>query len=98
MKAEPIEEVAATPDKDDTKKSPGEKVADSSQEEIRHMKQSFVSSLQPDQNITSHFLVCEKEIRATREGKSYLRLELGDATGSVEARMWDGFDAWPRHV
>lgn len=56
------------------------------------MKQCFVCRLQPDQNITSHFLVCEKEIRATREGKSYLRLELGDATGKVEARMWDGFD------
>src|SRR5271154_1800923 len=56
------------------------------------MKQSFVADLQDGQNITSHFLVCEKEIRATREGKSYLRLELGDATGRVEARMWDGFE------
>jgi 3'-5' exoribonuclease len=56
------------------------------------MKQNFVANLQDGQNITCHFLVCEKEIRATREGKSYLRLELGDATGRVEARMWDGFD------
>src|ERR1700730_1762409 len=56
------------------------------------MKQSFVSSLQDGQTVTSHFLVCVKEIRSTREGKSYLRLELGDATGRVEARMWDGFD------
>src|SRR6202140_3867172 len=64
----------------------------SSKEEIRHMKQSFVSSLQDGQTVTSHFLVCVKEIRSTREGKSYLRLELGDATGRVEARMWDGFD------
>src|SRR5579872_201059 len=56
------------------------------------MKQVLVARLQPDQNVTSHFLVCEKEIRATREGKAYLRLELGDATGRVEARMWDGFD------
>jgi 3'-5' exoribonuclease len=62
------------------------------EEEFRHMKQSFVSSLQDGQTVTSHFLVCEKEIRATREGKSYLRLELGDATGRVEARMWEGFD------
>src|SRR6202163_4519030 len=65
----------------------------SSKEEIRHMKQSFVSSLQDGQTVTSHFLVCVKEIRATRDGKAYLRLELGDATGRVEARMWDGFDA-----
>jgi 3'-5' exoribonuclease len=56
------------------------------------MKQSFVSNLQDGQTVVSHFLVCEKEIRATREGKTYLRLELGDATGRVEARMWEGFD------
>lgn len=56
------------------------------------MKQSFVSSLQDSQTVTTYFLVCEKEIRATREGKTYLRVELGDATGRVEARVWDGFD------
>src|SRR6202790_5746175 len=57
------------------------------------MKQGFISALQADQNVTSYFLVCEKEIRATREGKSYLRLELGDRTGTIEARMWDGFES-----
>jgi 3'-5' exoribonuclease len=57
------------------------------------MKQCFVSSLQDGQSITTHFLVCVKEIRSTREGKTYLRLELGDSTGRVEARMWTGFDA-----
>ena len=58
------------------------------------MKPFFVSALQPDQNITTFFLVCEKEIRATREGRNpYLRLELGDRTGArAEARMWDGFE------
>ncbi len=56
------------------------------------MKQSFVSTLQDGQTVTTHFLVCVKEIRSTREGKSYLRLELGDSTGRVEARMWDRFD------
>jgi 3'-5' exoribonuclease len=56
------------------------------------MKQNFVASLQDGQTVTTHFLVCVKEIRATREGKTYLRLELGDSTGRVEARMWDRFD------
>src|SRR3979490_3437593 len=55
------------------------------------MKQPFVSDLQADQNITSYFLVCEKEIRSTREGKPYLRLELGDRSGTIEARTWDDF-------
>ena len=56
------------------------------------MKQSFVSNLQDNQAVTTYFLVCEKEVRATREGKTYLRIEFGDATGRVEARMWDGFE------
>src|SRR5579863_6650965 len=56
------------------------------------MKQSFVSNLRDGQTVTTHFLVCEKEVRATREGKAYLRLELGDRTGTVEARMWEGFE------
>lgn len=56
------------------------------------MKTVFVSDLKPDQSVTSFFLVCEKEVRATREGKAYLRMELGDRTGRIEARMWDGFE------
>jgi 3'-5' exoribonuclease len=56
------------------------------------MKPAYVADLAPDQNITSFFLVFEKEVRSTREGKAYLRLELGDRTGTVEARMWDRFE------
>jgi 3'-5' exoribonuclease len=56
------------------------------------MKPAYVADLQADQAITSFFLVCDKEIRTTREGKQFLRLELGDRTGTVEARMWDGFE------
>ncbi len=56
------------------------------------MKPSYVADLAPDQTITSFFLVCEKEIRSTREGKAYLRLELSDRSGSIEARMWDRFE------
>ncbi len=46
-----------------------------------------------EQTITSFFLVHEKEIRNTRAGKSYLRLELGDRSGTIEAVMWDQFEA-----
>lgn len=56
------------------------------------MKTPFVSDLSTEQNITTFFLVCEKEIRNTREGKPYLRLELGDRSGTIEARMWDQFE------
>ena len=57
------------------------------------MKTPFVTDLGTEQNITTFFLVHEKEIRNTREGKAYLRLELGDRSGTIEARMWDQFDA-----
>ncbi|PYU10237.1 MAG: phosphohydrolase, partial [Acidobacteria bacterium] len=56
------------------------------------MKTPLVSDLNTEQNITTFFLVCEKEIRNTREGKPYLRLELGDRSGTIEARMWDQFE------
>src|SRR5260370_35927684 len=57
------------------------------------MKTPLVSDINSEQSITTFFLVHEKEIRNTREGKQYLRLELGDRSGTIEARMWDQFEA-----
>ena len=62
------------------------------------MKTSYVMDLNSEQNISSFFLVCEKEIRNTREGKPYLRLELGDRSGTIEARMWDQFESAVKDV
>jgi len=56
------------------------------------MKTTFVADLTSEQTITAFFLVHAKELRSTREGKPYLRLELGDRTGTVEARMWTKFE------
>jgi 3'-5' exoribonuclease len=56
------------------------------------MKTPFVKDLAADQSITTFFLVHEKEVRNTAAGKAYLRMELGDRTGNVEARMWDQFE------
>lgn len=56
------------------------------------MKSSYVADLSADQSVTSFFLVHAKEVRSTREGKPYLRLELGDRTGTIEARMWERFE------
>ncbi len=62
------------------------------------MKKLFVKDLEPDPAITGFFLVHEKEVRNTANGKPYLRMELGDRTGTVEARMWDQFDALAKEV
>jgi 3'-5' exoribonuclease len=56
------------------------------------MKSPYVAELRADQTISTFFLVSEKEIRSTRDARRYLRLELTDRTGSIEARMWDGFE------
>jgi 3'-5' exoribonuclease len=56
------------------------------------MKSPFVKDLTADQTVTAFFLVHEKEVRNTAAGKSYLRMELGDRSGTVEARMWDQFE------
>jgi len=62
------------------------------------MKSPFVAELSSEQTITSFFLVCEKELRSTREGKPYLRLELGDRSGTIEARMWDQFETASKDI
>lgn len=62
------------------------------------MKTIFVTDLLGEQTITTFFLVHEKELRNTREGKPYLRLSLGDRSGTVEARMWDLFEAAAKDI
>src|SRR6266702_7137331 len=56
------------------------------------MKTLFVTDLTDDQSITTFLLVHAKEIRSTKEGKQYLRMELGDRSGTIEARMWTKFE------
>jgi 3'-5' exoribonuclease len=62
------------------------------------MKTSYVTDLLNEQSITSFFLVHEKELRNTREGRAYLRLELGDRSGTIEARMWDQFETVAKDI
>jgi 3'-5' exoribonuclease len=62
------------------------------------MKSPFVKDLAADQVITGFFLVHEKEVRNTNTGKPYLRMELGDRSGTIEARMWDQFEALAKDV
>jgi 3'-5' exoribonuclease len=62
------------------------------------MKTAFVTDLLSEQTITSFFLVHEKEVRNTREGRTYLRLELGDRSGTIEARMWEQFEVAAKDI
>ena len=58
------------------------------------MKPAYVTDLLKlvDTTVTTFLLVGEKEMRATREGKPFLRLELSDCTGNIEARIWENVE------
>jgi 3'-5' exoribonuclease len=50
----------------------------------------FVRDLQDGQDVESVFLVRDRKLAETRNGDPFLRLELGDVTGSLQAVAWDG--------
>jgi 3'-5' exoribonuclease len=53
---------------------------------------AFVRDLVDGQQIESPFLVRERTRREKRNGEPFLKLQLGDVTGMVEAVLWDGVD------
>lgn len=53
------------------------------------MKPIYVRDLQPNQVITTTFLVQAKETRQKKTGDPYLSLTLGDRSGDIDAKMWD---------
>ncbi len=54
------------------------------------MKSHFIRELEPNQTITSFFIVHNKEVRMKKSGEPYLCLTLADRTGMLDAKMWDG--------
>src|SRR5829696_3430215 len=50
----------------------------------------FVRELEDGQDIDRVLLVREREVRSKRDGGSFLKLTLGDRTGSLPAVAWDG--------
>jgi 3'-5' exoribonuclease len=50
----------------------------------------FVRDLQDGQDVDTVFLVRERKLAETRNGDPFLRLELGDVTGSLQAFAWEG--------
>jgi len=54
------------------------------------MKSPYAADLEPNQPATATFLVVAKEVRQKKTGEHYLSLTLGDRTGHIDAKMWDG--------
>jgi len=55
-----------------------------------------IAELAEDRTVEGVFAVTKKERRRTRAGASYLALELADASGRVEARVWTDVDLLDR--
>ncbi|MFL5868315.1 MAG: 3'-5' exoribonuclease YhaM family protein [Thermoleophilaceae bacterium] len=49
----------------------------------------FVRDLVDGQEVDSTFVVRERAYKESRRGERYLRLQLGDVTGSIAAMIWD---------
>src|SRR6266404_755321 len=53
------------------------------------MKSPYIKELEPNQIVSTFFLVQNKEIRQKKTGEPYLSLSLCDRTGELDAKMWD---------
>jgi 3'-5' exoribonuclease len=52
----------------------------------------FVRDLRDGQQVESPFVVRDRTRREKRNGEAFLKLQLGDVTGSVEAVVWEGVE------
>jgi 3'-5' exoribonuclease len=52
-----------------------------------------LKKLKEQNPVKGRLLVAEKHLNTTKDGKPYLRLQLMNRTGSIEAVLWDGAEA-----
>jgi 3'-5' exoribonuclease len=55
-------------------------------------EKKFIKDLKEKDHFHTHFLVNDKSLGVDRNGKSYMSLQLSDATGTVNARMFERVD------
>ena len=53
------------------------------------MRVTTIAELAEDRTVEGVYAVARKDRRRTRNGAPYLSLELVDASGRIEARVWD---------
>lgn len=53
------------------------------------MTRRFVEQLADGDSVDEVFLVVDKQLRANRNGNLYIQLDLGDRSGTINARMWN---------
>src|SRR5256885_10927062 len=67
----------------------GSSVAGSMDQQQLSTAKEFVRDLVDGQEVDSIFVVRERAYKESRRGERYLRLQLGDVTGSIAAMIWD---------
>lgn len=60
------------------------------------MEKQTIQSLKDKETVDSLFLVKEKNVAVGKNGRPFMGLQLGDATGSIDARVWDRVDELSR--
>lgn len=53
------------------------------------MSKIFVADIQPNEDVTSTFVLADKQLRTARNGTAFLTLKLVDKTGEITARIWE---------
>lgn len=53
------------------------------------MKNNYVSALSEGVRIDDVFLICNKTLAESRNGSLFIKLQLGDRTGTIEGYKWD---------
>jgi 3'-5' exoribonuclease len=56
----------------------------------------FIKDLKDRDSVLSVFLAMDKTVLTDRNGKSYMSFNLTDASGSINARVWDKVEDWSR--
>jgi len=56
------------------------------------MEKIFIDQLQPNQTISSTFLVKSKELRTKKTGGQFALILLADRTGEIMSQWWDNFE------
>src|SRR3954466_9386842 len=59
---------------------------------VATVAKAFVRDLVDGQQVESPFVVRDRTRREKRNGEAFLKLQLGDVTGVVEAVVWDAVD------
>lgn len=56
------------------------------------MEKQTVRNLRDKDNVDSPFLVKNKTVGVGKNGRAFMGLQLGDSTGTIDARVWDRVD------